>query len=200
MRNQNLAKRVLSLRLLILDVDGVLTDGGIIYNSEGIEYKRFDVKDGLGLVMLRAMGINTAIITGRRSNIVDLRAKDIGIDIVMQSFPIKLPAYQKLKDEMKLSDECIGFIGDDLIDLDVMRHVGFAVAPADAHPAVRSSAHYICKANGGARAIRETIDLIMAFRYGEFGPIDYIPVELLERWQDVVWEHLSGNSPAKEGQ
>ena len=175
----------------MLDVDGVLTGGGITYDSTGEESKQFDVKDGLGLVTLRLIGIRTAIITGRSSKIVERRASELGFDFIMQGFPIKLPVYQKLKDELSLPDEAFAFIGDDLIDLDVMRQVGFAAAPADAHPAVKNIAHYLCQNNGGAGAIREVVDLITAFRRGEFGAQNYIPMELLEKWQDVVWKRLN---------
>ncbi len=191
MKYPNFAPLLRGISVLMLDVDGVLTGGGINYNSAGEEFKRFDVKDGLGLVMLRLIGIRTAIITGRTSKIVERRANELGFDFIMQGFPIKLPVYQKLKNELALPDEAFAFIGDDLIDLDVMRQVGFSAAPADAHPAVKSIAHYICRNNGGAGAIREVVDLIIAFRRGEFGAQNYIPMELLEKWQDVVWEKLN---------
>ena len=188
MRFKNLAPILKNLQVLILDVDGVLTSGGIIYSSSGDEQKRFDVKDGLGLVMLNGLGLYSAIITGRSSDIVERRAKELRIDFVLQGYPIKLPAYEELKSELKLPDSAFGFVGDDLIDLDVMRQVGFSAAPADAHPAVKKLAHYVCRRNSGAGALREIVDLIIAFRRGEFAPVNYIPPKILEHWQDIVWE------------
>ncbi len=183
----NLAPVLKNLRLLIIDIDGVLTAGGIIYNTAGQEQKVFDVKDGLGIVMLGGLGIQTAIISGRESDVVSRRAAELKIDYVLQGYPIKLPAYEKLKKITSLKDEQIGFVGDDLIDLDVMRYVGFAAAPADAHPAVKNIAHYVCRRPGGQGAVREVVDLIIAFRLGEFGAMNYIPPVILEHWQDVVW-------------
>jgi len=194
----NLAPFIKNLQILIMDVDGVLTSGRIIYNSEGIEHKRFNVTDGLGIVMLRDTDIKTAIITGRESDIVDLRARELGIDYIFQGYPIKLPVYEELKRELHLPDSAFGFIGDDLIDLDVMRQVGFSATPSDAHPAVKENAHYVCRHSGGAGAVREVIDLIFAFRRGEFDAINYIPVQLLEHWQDIVWKKLSTNGIKKE--
>lgn len=198
MRYPNLAPMLLNLQVLILDVDGVLTGGGIIYGSHSDESKRFDVKDGLGLVLLHSIGIRTAIMTGRRSMVVERRAKELGIEFVLQGYPIKLPIYQSLREELELPDKAFGFIGDDLIDLDVMRKVGFSAAPADAHPAVKSEADYVCRSKSGAGAIREVVDLIIAFQRGEFAQQNYIPMELLEKWQDIVWENLIGSSPAKK--
>jgi len=188
MQYPNLAPILKNLRLLIIDVDGVLTAGGIIYDTAGREQKIFDVKDGLGIVMLGGLGIQTAIISGRESEIVNRRAAELRIDYVLQGYPIKLPAYEKLKKMTSLEDSAIGFIGDDLIDLDVMRYVGLAVAPADAHPAVKKIAHYLCRHKGGSGAVREVVDLIIAFRLGEFCAMNYIPPIILEHWQDVVWE------------
>ncbi|RKZ34017.1 hypothetical protein DRQ33_03080 [bacterium] len=193
MEYPNLAPILNNLQVLILDVDGVLTAGGIIYNSSGEEEKIFDVKDGLGLVMLKGMNISTAIITGRSSGIVERRAGELGIDYVLQGYPIKLPAYEKLKRELSLPDIAFGFVGDDLIDLDVMRYVGFAAAPSDAHQSLKNMAHYVCRNRSGAGAVREIVDLIIAFRRAEFGALDYIPPKILEHWQDIIWERQTGN-------
>ncbi len=198
MRSWNIAPLIKELRVLILDVDGVLTAGGIVYGSDGAEQKRFDVKDGLGVVLLRSLGIKTVIITGRSSQLVERRAKDMGVDLVLQGFPIKVPVYESLKDEFGLPDQAFGFVGDDLIDLDVMRKVGFSAAPADAHPAVKQVASYVCRNPSGAGAVREVVDLIIAFRRGEFGAQNFLPMQLLEHWQDIVWERMKGASPAKE--
>jgi len=193
MKSYNFAPILQNITILLIDVDGVLTGGGITYTSAGEESKKFNVKDGLGLVMLRLMGIRTGIITGRSSLVVERRAKELGFDFILQGYPIKLPIYQKLKDELSLPDEAFAFIGDDLIDIDVMRQVGFAASPADAHPAVKQVAHYVCRNRGGVGAIREVVDLITAFRRGEFGAQNYIPMQLLEKWQDIVWKKLNDN-------
>jgi len=186
----NLASKLADLQFLILDVDGVLTAGDIIYDAHGIEQKCFDVGDGLGIALLRGFGIRSAIITGRQSEIVRMRAKELGIEVVMQGFPLKLPAFEEIKRRTALPNEAFGFIGDDLIDIDVMRQCGFSAAPANAHPAVKSHATYVCKKRGGNGAVREIIDMIIAFRRGDFAASDFIPAPLLLHWHDTSIRRL----------
>lgn len=187
----NLAPRIKLLRLMIFDVDGVLTTGNINYETSDVEGKQFDVKDGLGVVMLHWAGIMTAFISGRQSEIVTKRGQELAVDFILQGYPIKLPVYEELKKQTGLPDESIGFMGDDLIDLDVMRQVGFASAPFDAHPAVKGVAHYVCNRPAGRGAVREVVDLIFSFRTGSFAPQDFLPLPLLEFWQDIVWKKIS---------
>lgn len=187
----NLAPPIKLLRLMIFDVDGVLTSGDIDYATGDVEEKQFDVKDGLGIVMLHWAGVMTAFVSGRQSEIVAKRGQELGVDFILQGYPIKLPIYEELKKRTGLPDSAIGFMGDDLIDLDVMRQVGFASAPADAHSAVKNVAHYVCKRPAGKGAVREVVDLIFSFRTGSFAPQNFLPLPLLEFWQDRVWEKLS---------
>ncbi|MBR1759554.1 MAG: HAD-IIIA family hydrolase, partial [Schwartzia sp.] len=133
----DMEERMRRIRLLILDVDGVLTDGGIYMGPEGEAMKRFDIKDGLGLVLWHRAGGKAAILTGRTSKIVEDRAKDLHISVIRQGCTDKGAAYEELKAELKLSDEEVAYIGDDLIDLPVMRKVGLPVAVADAVPEAR---------------------------------------------------------------
>ncbi len=175
----NLAPKIFRLKLLILDMDGVLSEGGIFITSSGENFRRFDVKDGLGLVVLRSLNIKTAIISGKRSEVVYRRAEELKFDYIIQGQPKKIPSYERLLEENGFKDENAGFIGDDLIDIDVMKRVGFSAVPCDAHPAVRREADYVCRKKGGQGAIREITDLIIAFRTAVFGAIDYIPKDLI---------------------
>lgn len=156
--------RLKKIKLLILDVDGVLTDGKIIIDSKGEEIKVFDVQDGFGLVILRKSGIKTAILTARASRVVHHRAKDLKIDKVYQDAYPKLDYYKKLLREFKLKDEEVCFMGDDWPDIEVLKQVGFAVAVPNAVPEAKEVADYVTKNRGGAGAVREVIELILKDR------------------------------------
>ncbi|MBP5199905.1 MAG: HAD-IIIA family hydrolase [Schwartzia sp.] len=156
-----LAERMKRIRLIVLDVDGVLTDGGIYMGPEGEAMKRFDIKDGLGIALWHRVGGKTAILTGRSSQIVENRAKELHISVVRQGCTDKGVAYKELKAELKISDEEIAYIGDDIIDLPVMKQVGLPVAVADAVPEVRSVACLVAAHCGGRGAIRETVERIL---------------------------------------
>lgn len=149
------------IKLLLLDVDGVMTDGGIIYDGNGLETKVFNVKDGHGIKMLQRYGIEVGIITGRSSKVVDIRARELGIDLVYQGTLKKLDAYDDIKTKTGLSDEQIAYMGDDVIDVPVMKRVGFAAAPSDALIEAINSAHYVAKHSGGRGAVREVCDMIL---------------------------------------
>jgi 3-deoxy-D-manno-octulosonate 8-phosphate phosphatase (KDO 8-P phosphatase) len=153
-----------NIRLLLLDVDGVMTDGGIIYDGNGLETKVFNVKDGHGIKMLQRYGIEVGIITGRTSVVVDFRAKELGITLVYQGALKKLVCYEEVKLKTGLEDSQIAYVGDDIIDVPVMRRVGFAAAPSDAIPEVRAVAHHIASCGGGKGAVREVCDLILKGR------------------------------------
>ena len=160
-RDSALEARMKRIRLLVLDVDGVLTDGGIYMGPDGEAMKRFDIKDGLGIALWHRAGGMTAILTGRSSKIVENRAKELHISVVRQGCTDKRTAYEKLKAELKISDEEIAYIGDDIIDLPVMKQVGLPVAVADAVPEVRSVACVVAAHKGGLGAIRETVERIL---------------------------------------
>ena len=162
MRRPPSRARLAALRLVALDVDGVLTDGGIWYTDRGEELKRFDVRDGQGLVLLRTAGVVTAVITRRHSEIVERRARELGIVEVHQDATDKGAVVQGIltRHGVRPADAC--YVGDDVGDLPAMRLVGFPVAVADAGPAVRGAAAYITRASGGRGAIRELCDLILS--------------------------------------
>ena len=149
------------IRLLILDVDGVLTDGKIIYNDRGEEIKAFDVRDGHGLKLLMRSGIEVAFITGRESKVVIHRARDLGIEQVYQNVTNKIEIYEKILKERKLEDKNVGFIGDDLVDIPVLRRVGFSAAVLDAVPEVKEIVDYVAGKKGGAGAVREICELLL---------------------------------------
>jgi len=150
-----------AVKLLILDADGVLTDGRIIYTDQGEEVKAFNVKDGHGLKLLMRAGIRVAIITGRKSPAVEHRARDLGIARVFQKALNKLEAYEELCTTEKLRDEEICMVGDDLPDLPVLRRCGFAVAVADSVEDVKRAADYVTSKEAGKGAVREVCDIIL---------------------------------------
>lgn len=149
------------IKMLLLDVDGVMTDGGIIWDANGTEIKVFNVKDGHGIKLLQRAGIQVGIITGRTSLVVDLRAKELGIEFVYQGALKKLESYCDIKQRTGLADHEIAYMGDDVIDVPVMRRVGFAAAPADALPEVRELVDYVSPCNGGKGAVRDLCDRIL---------------------------------------
>ena len=154
-------KKAKKIKMVILDVDGVLTDGKIIYDSKGNEMKFFNVLDGLGLVLLRRAGIKTAIITAKASGVVRRRSKDMQICRVFQNSSDKRGAYQKIIKEFKLSDNEVCFMGDELIDLPVLKKAGFSIAVANAVPEVKKIVDYVTKKCGGEGAVREVVELIL---------------------------------------
>lgn len=157
-----LTHKIKPIRLVAFDVDGVLTDGGLYLSDSGEEFKRFNSLDGHGLKMLRASGVELAIITGRRSKCVELRAKNLGIAHLYQGVDDKWEAMQALLAEIQLTPEAAAFMGDDVIDLPIMRRVGLALSVPAAPPLVRNHAHYVSQRDGGNGAVREVCELIMA--------------------------------------
>jgi 3-deoxy-D-manno-octulosonate 8-phosphate phosphatase (KDO 8-P phosphatase) len=157
-------ERLKAIELLLLDVDGVMTDGGIIYDGNGLETKVFNVKDGHGIKMLQRAGIEVGIITGRSSAVVTVRAQELGIELLYQGSLRKLESYEDVKLRTGLADRQIAYMGDDIIDVPVMRRVGFAAAPQDALSEAKKVAHYIASSNGGRGAVREVCDLILKGR------------------------------------
>lgn len=157
-------RKLEGIRLLLLDVDGVMTDGRIIYDGNGLETKFFNVKDGHGIKMLQRFGIEVGIITGRTSLVVDLRARELGIGLVYQGALKKLESYDDVKRKTGLDDAQIAYMGDDVIDVPVMRRVGFSAAPCDALPEVLAVADLVTSCAGGRGAVREVCDLILKGR------------------------------------
>jgi 3-deoxy-D-manno-octulosonate 8-phosphate phosphatase (KDO 8-P phosphatase) len=157
----SLAQRCAAIDLLVLDVDGVLTDGGIIFTGDGTEVKVFHVRDGWGLKLWQSLGKRTALLSGRTSPTVVVRAAELGVGQVIQGAADKLPAFRRLVASEGLPPEKICYVGDDLPDLPVLLHCGLAVAVADACPEVRRAAHYVTQAGGGRGAVRETIELLL---------------------------------------
>ncbi len=163
--DQNLSAFVLEkakqLKLLILDVDGVLTDGRLFFDNEGIEYKCFHARDGHGIKLLRQTGVEVAVISGRKSNSVALRMKNLGIEFVYQGHENKRQAYAELLETLKINPEHTAHVGDDLLDLPIMTRVGLAIAVNDANFAVKARADWCTTLPGGHGAVREVCDLIM---------------------------------------
>jgi 3-deoxy-D-manno-octulosonate 8-phosphate phosphatase (KDO 8-P phosphatase) len=157
-----LAQRINAIRLIAFDVDGILTDGGLYLTDSGEEFKRFNSLDGHGLKMLKASGVELAIITGRTSRCVELRARNLGITRLYQGVDDKWGAMQALLAELKLAPEAAAYMGDDVVDLPVMRRVGFSVTVPNSPQAVRDHAHYLTQREGGHGAVRETCELIMS--------------------------------------
>ncbi len=157
-RLNEIAKKV---RLLILDVDGVLTDGGIILDNDGNELKAFYVRDGHGIKMLSKVGVTVAIITGRYSKVVERRAQELGITEIYQRCHIKTVAYEHLLEKLNFSDSVVAYIGDDVVDLSIMKRVALPIAVADAESEAKASAVFITKNPGGRGAVREVCNLII---------------------------------------
>jgi 3-deoxy-D-manno-octulosonate 8-phosphate phosphatase (KDO 8-P phosphatase) len=154
-------EKLKKIKLLILDVDGVMTDGRIIFDSNGVESKFFNVKDGHGIKMLQRSGVEVGIISGRESLVVTNRAVELGIGQVYQKSLDKMVPYRQMLEATGLTDEQVAFMGDDLIDIPILRRVGFAAAPADAIDEVIPYAHFVARNRGGWGAVREVCDLIL---------------------------------------
>ncbi|MDX9715489.1 MAG: HAD-IIIA family hydrolase [Dissulfurispiraceae bacterium] len=158
---KELSARAAKIKILILDVDGVMTDGGIIFDNNANELKVFNVKDGHGIKMLHKAGIGVAIITGRKSKVVAQRAKELGIKDVYQGFKVKTDALEKILNKYGLRKYEAAFVGDDVIDIPVFFNVGLAVAVSDAVAEAKAAAHHITKCSGGKGAVREVCELIL---------------------------------------
>ncbi len=149
------------LKLLAMDCDGVLTDGGIYMSDTGVEFRKFNVKDGAWLRIWKRLGLQTAIITGKESQALAKRASDLDIDYVYQKAHYKAEVFEKLLADSSVPAEQIVYIGDDIIDLPVLRQVGFSVAVADAVEQVREQADWVTSCKGGEGAVQETINYLL---------------------------------------
>ena len=154
-------QRASRVSVLLVDVDGVLTDGRIVYADYGDELKFFDVQDGAGLVFWNRMGLKSAIISARESRMVKRRAKEMQVDFLAQRQLLKLPAYQKMLKRFRVRDEHVCAVSDDLMELPILRRVGFAVAVANAVEEVKHAAHYVTRRPGGKGAVREVVEIIL---------------------------------------
>lgn len=154
-------ERAQAIALVIFDVDGVLTDGSLFLADDGREYKIFNARDGHGMVMLMQTGVEIAIISGRRSEAVRRRMEGLGVRHLFQGCRDKLPVYHALRDQLGLGDARVAYVGDDVVDLPVMRRVGLSIAVGDAHPLVLRQAHWQTPSPGGRGAAREVCERIM---------------------------------------
>ena len=160
-----LKKRASQIKLLLMDVDGTMTDGSVTLLSQpdgtALEIKTFDAHDGQGLTLAQTAGLRTGCITGRESAALLRRAHEMKMEFIYMKQPVKMPAYEEILQKAGVSDSAVAFIGDDLPDIPLMRRVGLAVAVGDAVPEVKKSAHYTTRAFGGDGAVREAVELVL---------------------------------------
>jgi len=161
MTNQDIIEKAKKVKLLILDIDGVMTDGRVIYGIYGDELKFFDVQDGFGITLLHRAGIKSVIITAKKSRIVKMRARDLKTVKTYQGYIDKLIPFNKILRKFRVKPDEVCFIGDDLIDIPVLKRVGFAIAVPNAVEEVKNIAHHVTQKMGGRGAVREICDLIL---------------------------------------
>lgn len=158
---ESLLKKLAKVKLLILDVDGVLTDNGVYLGSAGNEFKKFNIGDGFGIYLIQKAGVQVALLSGRYSKATEFRAKELEIQHVYNGYTDKLKVYTELKEKLNLKDQEIAFVGDDLPDIPVLRKCGLSLTVQNAQKKVKDSADYVTKLPGGSGAVREIIDLIL---------------------------------------
>ena len=158
---QEIIDKAKKVKLLLLDVDGVLSDGRMIYGSYGDDIKNYNVNDGLGIMMVRRVGIKCAILTAKASKMVMRRARDLKIDKVFKDYHYKSEAWDKIQKFFKVDPQEICYIGDDVLDIPILRRVGFSVCPLNAIDEAKEHAQLITEKNGGHGAVREICDLIL---------------------------------------
>jgi 3-deoxy-D-manno-octulosonate 8-phosphate phosphatase (KDO 8-P phosphatase) len=159
-----IAGKARRIKMLLLDVDGVMTDGSIYYSARGTEMKRFHAHDGYGIVRAREHGLKIGIVSGRSTPIVEARARDLKIADLYQGSDDKVTAMQRIRKRHRLAADEMAFIGDDLFDLPLLRAVGLSLAPRNARREVKQAVDYVTSADGGEGAVREAIDLILKYR------------------------------------
>ncbi|HPL62343.1 MAG: HAD-IIIA family hydrolase [Syntrophales bacterium] len=177
-------RRILLIRHVIFDVDGVLTDGRIVYDDDGRELKFFDVKDGHGIKMLMRAGIGVVFLTGRTSRVVEFRARDLGVTDVFQGAKDKTAVFDKILESRGIPAGHVACVGDDITDIPLMRKAGFAFAVADAMPLARRSADYVTRRSGGRGAAREICELILKQQ---------------GKWNEVVSRYINFTSHQPDG-
>jgi 3-deoxy-D-manno-octulosonate 8-phosphate phosphatase (KDO 8-P phosphatase) len=173
-------KRASTVKMIVMDVDGTLTDGSIFVLPDGEEVKAYNVKDGLGILLAQLAGIKTAIITGKTSKSLEMRAKKLRVDELHQGVLDKKPVLEAILKKHHLTAEEVAYIGDDIGDLEVIRSVGLAAAVADAHPAIKKHCHFICRQSGGHGAVRELIEFILESQ-GKWGIVEEKVKDLFNR-------------------
>jgi 3-deoxy-D-manno-octulosonate 8-phosphate phosphatase (KDO 8-P phosphatase) len=171
-----IALKAAKIKLVLFDVDGVLTDGKILLHADGSESKVFDIKDGSAMVWAQRLGLTVGLLSARTSLATTQRAAQLGITLVHQGVSSKLETYEQLVDNLMLEHEQIAYMGDDILDLPVLSRVGLSAAPADAAEDVRTRVHWIARANGGAGAARELLELILRAQ---------------DRWDSIVTTYLA---------
>lgn len=168
--------RARAVRLILLDVDGVLTDGSVLIHGDGTESKSFHIRDGAGIVLAQQAGIAVGLLSARSSSATTQRASQLGIRIVSQGVASKVSEFSRLIAEQGFDESAVAYMGDDLLDLPVLERAGLAGAPADAAPEVRSRAHWVSPSAGGRGAVREFIEMILRAQ---------------ERWDALVRDHIA---------
>lgn len=158
---QDILEKASHIKLVIFDVDGVLTNGSLFYGDDGQEYKAFHSRDGHGMKMLQKSGVEIGIITGRTSKVVEHRMRNLGVQHVYQGKLDKLPAFEELIKKLGIESNEVAYVGDDVVDLPILTRVGLAVAVADAHHLVKQHAHWQTPHGGGQGAARDVCELIM---------------------------------------
>ena len=153
--------RCQGIELILSDVDGVLTDGGVLFDNHGVELKQFHIRDGMGIKLWQQAGFRFGILTARTSHIVNVRAAELGVETVLQGFEDKITAGKQLFAQLGLAPEQVCHIGDDLTDLSLVQYVGLGVAVADAAQEMRDAADYVTRLPGGRGAVRELIELLL---------------------------------------
>lgn len=159
--SQDIIERAQKIKVLVLDIDGVLTDGKLIYTDQGEEIKNFNVNDGLGIFLVRNAGMKTAVLTAKGSKIVQKRCEELRIDKVYKNCHYKIEAFDDILKSFDVKPENICFMGDDLIDIPVLRRVGLAVCPQNAIDEVKECVHFVSDKNGGDGAVREVCNLLL---------------------------------------
>jgi 3-deoxy-D-manno-octulosonate 8-phosphate phosphatase (KDO 8-P phosphatase) len=170
-----IAARAAKIKLILFDVDGVLTDGKILLNADGTESKQFDIKDGTGIIWAQRAGLTVGFLSARTSAATGLRAAQLGITLVHQGVTSKLESYEQIVDSLLMEDEHVAYMGDDVLDLPVLTRVGLATAPADAVEDVRTRVHWVSAANGGHGAARALVELVLRAQ---------------DRWDSLLAEHV----------
>lgn len=172
----SLQAKATGIRLLLLDVDGVLTDGAVVMHADGTESKGFHIRDGAAIVWAQRAGLTVGLLSARSSGATAHRAAQLAVRIVAQGVASKLTAYEQILREARVDDSAVAYMGDDLLDLPVLARVGLSAAPADAAPEVRARVDWVSAAGGGRGAVRELVELVLRAQ---------------QRWDDVVQQYLS---------